>query len=348
MRYHGGRESGGLDFSVNLNPLPPPAGVTDALRGCLSEEAARAYPDYEYRDLVEAIRSFYGCDEVVPLNGSSEGLLLAALAAGARRLVVVQPSYGEHRDLAEALGIRYDPLPMDLRESALEFALDPGRLRGACDDPDALIALTNPNNPTGSFLDPREIEELASGCRSWILLDEAYAELSDAYPGIAPPRGERLVVLRSLTKWLSVPGLRIGFATAPRGLARRMDALRSTWNVNSVADCFVRRSLTGEGPALLSYITRTREYVSMERSRVSGRLMDLGLAPFRGSANFLLIRSREPVDGPIERLRSRGISVRDARTFEGLDRTFFRAAIRSRADDDALLEALGEVFGAGR
>ena len=308
------------------------------LRGCLAEDIVRGYPDYEYRSLKAAIGSFYDLDHVVPLNGSSEGVLLALVATGSRRIIAVQPSYGEYRDLAEAMGIRYEHI--DMRVSGSRFVLDLDALRPRCIDPEAIIVVTNPNNPTGSFLDPRELEAFASECRSWILLDEAYAELSDAYPGIRPPTGDRIVVLRSLTKWLSVPGLRIGFAAVGEELARRMDALRAPWNVNSSADCFARRALGELRDQLRSYITTSREYISVERSRMSGQMESIGLRPFEGSANFLLVRSSRPTDGLAAYLRSHGILIREAWTFEGLDRTFFRVAIRSREDDDALLAAL--------
>jgi threonine-phosphate decarboxylase len=326
---------------VNLNPLPPPPEAAEALRGCLSEDVARRYPDYEYSELREALRSFYGVDEVVPLNGSSEGVLLAALAVRARTLVAVQPSYGEHRDLAEALGLRYEPLAMEMRGD--EFALDLGELEARCGDPGALIALTNPNNPTGSFVDPRALEDLAAGCRSWVLLDEAYAELSDAYPGLRPPVGDRLIVLRSLTKWLSVPGLRLGFAVAPREIAARMDALRAPWNVGSIAECFARRSLGSAAGAMYIHIIKSREYLSVERARLADRVRGIGLLPFRSSANFLLLMHRRSARPLVERLRARGINVREGWTFEGLDDRFLRVAVRSREDDDLLLGSLEEA-----
>ncbi|MGC8969240.1 MAG: pyridoxal phosphate-dependent aminotransferase [Conexivisphaera sp.] len=337
MRYHGGRGDG-LDFSVNLNPLPPPPEAAENLRRCLSEEAAGRYPDYEYRDLREAIRSFYGVDHVVPLNGSSEGILLAALATRARRLIAVQPTYGEHGDLAEVLGIRYDSVAM--RRGEREFSLDPGALEARCADPEALIYISNPNNPTGAIVDPRALGEIASGCRSWVLIDEAYAELSDAYPGVRPPEGDRLLVLRSLTKWLSVPGLRVGFAVAPREVARAMDALRAPWNVNSVAECFARSSLSGAREALLNHIIRSRQYVHVERSKMADRMSSLGLRAFRSAANFLLVETEGSARPLAERLGSRGIRIREAWTFEGLDERFFRVAVRSHEDNEVLLREL--------
>ncbi len=323
---------------MNVNPVPPPDEVSEVLRACLAENVVRGYPDYEYRDLKDAIGSFYDLDEVVPLNGSSEGVLLALVATRSRRIIVVQPSYGEYRDLAEAMNVRYEPVEM--RVNGSKFVLDLDAVRPRCADPEAIVVVTNPNNPTGGFLDPRELEGLASECRSWILLDEAYAELSDAYPGIRPPTGDRVIVLRSLTKWLSVPGLRIGFAAVEGELARRMDALRAPWNVNSAADCFARRALGEFRDRLRSYITISREYISVERSRMSGRMKSIGLQPFEGSANFLLVHSPWSTDGLAAHLRSRGILIREAWTFEGLDRTFFRTAVRSREEDDALLAAL--------
>ncbi|PMP94261.1 MAG: hypothetical protein C0167_04225, partial [Nitrososphaera sp.] len=104
--------------------MPPPDEVSEVLRACLAENLIRGYPDYEYRDLKDAIGSFYDLDEVVPLNGSSEGVLLALVATRSRRIIVVQPSYGEYRDLAEAMNVRYEPVEMSVDGSKFVLDLD--------------------------------------------------------------------------------------------------------------------------------------------------------------------------------------------------------------------------------
>lgn len=347
MRVHGGRIRAVLDFSVNTNPLGPPQELLEILGGlCSSGALIERYPDYEYRALREALSEFYSIDHslIVPLNGSSEALPLVVLALRPRRIVSLEPTFGDHRILCESLGIECSPLFQ--RDLGDRFSAMPEDLEKACRDVDALIYMSNPNNPTGSYIDSGEIIDLASRCRARMLVDEAYAELCDRCDRKLGEPYEGLIVARSLTKWLSAPGLRIGFLASSRAIARVIDSIRPPWNVNSIAECSITALLKGYGDRMGEFIERSRVYIASERGFLSEALSRAGLHIYESSANYLLARIPGDVDTDLllERLLGRGVSVRDCRSFAGLGRGYIRISVRRRADNARLAEILSEIL----
>jgi histidinol-phosphate/aromatic aminotransferase/cobyric acid decarboxylase-like protein len=141
-----------------------------------------------------------------------------------------------------------------------------------------------------------------------------------------------LIVVRSLTKLWSLPGIRAGYALAPPELVERLGAVRQPWSVGAVA-C-----------AALEWCARDRETPDRVAGEVAEAREDLlaglrahGLNAFPSVANFVLV---EVPAGTIETLARCGIAVRPAASFPGLDDRYVRIAVRPRSDTDRLLEAL--------
>ncbi|MEM3980758.1 MAG: aminotransferase class I/II-fold pyridoxal phosphate-dependent enzyme, partial [Ignisphaera sp.] len=173
----------------------------------------RSYPDYQYKDLRKSIAIFYNCvpENVVPTNGAAEAINLIILAAKPRKLLVVEPSYGEYEELAKVLGIDY--VDVYHRRTVSKFYIEFNDLKNFCEDEETLIVITNPNNPTGSYITIDALFYELENCKAKVLIDEAYTELCSCCPiEVAKNIPKNFSIVRSLTKWLSVPGLRIGFA----------------------------------------------------------------------------------------------------------------------------------------
>jgi len=343
MRVHGGARWARLDFSANINPLAPPEEARNALTRCVGGGVLDSYPDYEYRGLREAIAGFYGVEpsHVIPTAGASEAINLAVVAVRPRRIVVLEPSYGEYEDLAGVLGAEY--VPVYYRRVGDSFEADLTLLEPFCGDPRTLIVVTNPSNPLGIYVDRRVLADFVDGCRAWVLLDEAYAELCDTCPIDVGGVPSNAVVVRSFTKWLGFPGLRAGFLySGSRELVRRIDVLRPPWNVNALAECVIVDMLGGGG--LRKFIEASREYIRVERGRLANALRGLGLRVFNSVTNFLLVeagRGAELVEG----LARLGIAVRGCASFKGLGPSYIRVAVRRREENDELLRALRSLLG---
>lgn len=350
LRSHGGRPpQGTLDFSTPLNPLGPPPQLVEAI-GRLARDAYRYYPDYEYKEFKEAIAGYYGLDpeKIVPLNGAAEAFYLALAALRPGTLISVEPTFGDHSLAIAQLGITWVTAPLTQGDSS--YMLDPAAV---CNLPynirrGSLLLVSNPNNPTGSSAPPNIILEVAECMEEGvILIDEAFMDLSPARNssllGRAP---DNVVVVRSLTKSLAIPGLRAGFAyTENRRIVEALDALRQPWNVNTLAARVIIEALMNLSKDIKRHLDDSKELVLREASWLRARLDGLGLVVYETQAPFLLVhhpRARHP---ELQReLNKRGIHVRDASSFTYLTPYHSRISVRVRRENELLLRAFNRVL----
>lgn len=300
-RSLGTDEGGFLDFSQNINPLGPPPGALEAARAAIS--STTVYPDSGYSALRRSLADYMGVDagHVLPTNGGAEALFLAALGlarAGARRAIILEPTFSEYAAAARAAGLEVVRRPA-WREAGDRFALNHDALEGlgASD----VVFLCNPNNPTGSGLSRDEILRAAGTVReagATLIVDEAFA---DFVPGIsiADQAGPGLVVARSFTKFFAIPGLRLGcLVTSEPGW---YGAVQPSWPVNAAAEAAGISAASD-----VKFARRSIRLVSELRDGLRAALGEmLELRVYEGSANFLLVRG--PTGMP-ERLARRGSS----------------------------------------
>jgi threonine-phosphate decarboxylase len=147
----------------------------------------------------------------------------------------------------------------------------------------------------------------------------------------------RMLVLRSLTKFYSLPGLRLGWAGGAPPTIARLAALREPWSVNALAQAAGLASLEDRAFAL-----RSREMVAALREAFAEDLAGIGgVMVFPSSANYLLLRLAAPVAGAVAgRLAAERILVRPCANFVGLDERFLRLAVRGVEENRALVGAL--------
>jgi threonine-phosphate decarboxylase len=329
----------GLDFSVTVNPLGPPPSVVQALRDGLG--AIARYPDPECRQLAERLALRHGCDrnQVIVGNGANDLIYALTRAVRPRRVAIAEPTYTEYLRAALLAGAEVTHW---LAEGE-DFEPEPFDPEGA-----DLLWICNPNNPTGRLWPAPEVLAcwIGNHQRTLFVVDEAFLPL--ALPGrggksLIPAVGRlaNLVVLRSLTKLYALPGLRLGYALASPGWAERVRAQVVPWSVNALAQVAGRAALADEG-----YCARTGAWLQSEALTLAERIGRASprCRPVPSGTSFVLIR----LDGLTSsaaagRLRDRGITVRDASNFVGLDERFLRVAARTAEANRRLLEALAST-----
>ncbi|MFB6083245.1 MAG: threonine-phosphate decarboxylase CobD [Halorientalis sp.] len=313
-----------LDFSANTNPQYPEA-VSRIYETALP--TAREYPADDYAPFRVAAGEYVGCDpeSVIPTAGGLAAIRLAmgtAVRSG-ESVLVPAPTFGEYAREVRLQGGEPEFVPHDEPLDA-----DPAD--------HALVAICNPNNPTGELYDADRLRAYADRCRAAdtvLLVDEAFLDFTED-PSLAGEPG--VIVARSLTKMFGLPGLRAGFAVATGDLRERLAAARLTWSLSEPAAAVGTHCMNQS-----EFVAETRQRVARERPRMAARLSDR-FDVFDSDAPFLLCDagSSEAVDDVIEEAREHDIAIRDARTFRGLD-SHFRVAVRMPAEDDRLLAALG-------
>jgi len=333
-----------LDFSANINPLGPPEWLRAVISRALDDVVH--YPDPESEALVQAIAEKHdaGTEGIVAGNGSSEIFSVLPRVLSATRALIPVPSYSEYAGSARQAGL-------EIREVVLSesdgFAVDLVELGAAIEGND-LVYLGQPNNPTGRPIDPDELRSLARGHpTATFIVDEAFADFVTSIDSLVRDRPDNVVVLRSMTKFFAIPGLRLGYAVAGPSLAAALRQLLAPWSVNSLAQAVGEAALRDE-----DYATRTNEVVAEEREWLSESLQNIGeLHVYPSVANFLLLRiDRNDIDAPelAERVLKHGIAVRVCDNFGGLDKRFFRVAVRTRKENEQLSDALSDSLGRAR
>ena len=330
-----------LDFSANTNPL----GTPPAVRQAVVESAAllNQYPDPCCRALVAALAGF----EQVPQDyilcgcGAAELIFSFCAAVKPRRALELAPTFSEYATALEAMGSAVDRYPL---EAVNDFSLTEGFLPFlAAGQWDALF-LCNPNNPTGQTIPHALLEEVLGLCREKgmrLFVDECFLDLTDGGRDLSLKPllagHPELFLLKAFTKSYGMAGLRLGYClSADSKLLRAMGRAVQPWNVSLPAQAAGVAAL-GE----TAFLERARGLVLRERAYLRRGLEKLGLYVCPSQANYLLFSAPAPLFQP---LLERGILIRDCANYPGLGPGWYRAAVKRRRENQALLAALRELL----
>lgn len=329
-----------IDFSANLNPLGPPAWLSDWLSGAADRLAAYPNPDDETPARAIAERDGVLPEQVLVTNGGAEAIYLAAALHAGGRALVIEPTFSEYRLACAHYGLSVESLR--LRGESFELDVDAAeRAMAGTTRPAALLFLGRPNNPTGTMVAAETIERLlARGLETGttLVVDEAFIDFSDEQ-ALTPllAGASNLLLLRSLTKLYDLPGLRLGYMLGSPSLVQGARDLQMPWSVNALALGLVAPLL-----ADADYLSRTRTWLAGVRPGVPDAVRALGYRVPATQANFMLLDGRDAAEAEalFAFLLRRGLLARHTHNFAGLDGRWLRLALLDSADNACLLEAL--------
>jgi len=331
LRHHGDAETGAamLDFAVNVYDGPRPPWLDRVLHDAV--DAAGSYPDA--LPAARALAQRYGrqLDEVLPTAGAAEAFTLIARARAWQRPVVVHPQFTEPQAALEQAGHKVTEVLCRPEDG---FVLDPAAVP---DDAD-LVILGNPTNPTGVLHPAAVVTALLRPGRT-VVVDEAFMDVVPGEPAsLLRERRRGLVVVRSLTKHWSIPGIRAGYVVGDARVLVDLRAQQTPWSLSSPAIAAILACLRGQA----GDEARTRaDAIARWREELERGLRGRGIDAIPSQASFVLARLGR---GTRERLRAHGIAVRRADTFPGLDDTWARIAVRPPDRTRRLLAALDALL----
>ncbi|MDO9356081.1 MAG: bifunctional adenosylcobinamide kinase/adenosylcobinamide-phosphate guanylyltransferase, partial [Solirubrobacteraceae bacterium] len=337
LRTHGDTlvREGDADHAVNVVAAGPPAWLTDALAPVLTDGLTR-YPDVSpAQDALTRVFVGRPSDEIVVTNGAAEALWLLPAALRPSLVVCLHPLFTEAEAAMRAAGV---PVIRVMRDPAGDFAIDPAAVPADAD----VVLVGNPAAAAGTIAGRETILALRRPGRT-IVVDEAFMDLVDGdETSLALERADDLIVVRSFTKSLSVPGVRVGCALAGPRLAARLREVQPPWSVNAfaIAGLIALANHSGE-------LDERARQARAEREHLVSLLTPMqGLTIWPSATNHLLVRV-EQGQGPavLTGLRDRAIAVRPCGSFPGLTDDHFRITARDAAANVRLVDALLAVLG---
>ena len=333
-----------IDFSASINPL----GCPDVVRKAVAEQFndIQHYPDSQCNDLRKAIAERTPCNEsnVIIGNGSNELFYLIPRALQPKKGVLLQPTFAEFSDAFSNSNIDVIEIINDDKDFPVINTNIP-RLKSV---EECMVFLCNPNNPTGQLTRKEDIIELVKdNPKHMIVIDEAFMDFiedDEMYSVIKEaPLMNNLIVVRSLTKFYGFPGLRLGYLVSNESIVNKLMRYKEPWTVNTIAQVAGLAAINNK-----EFATNTRQYVSVEKTFLYDGLTTIkGIHPFQPTVNFILVKieDRKKTSSAIQDvLMKNNILIRNCSNFKGLDETYFRVAVKTRKQNQKLLDALKSVM----
>jgi histidinol-phosphate aminotransferase len=326
-----------VKLASNENPLGMPASARHAIALAASELGR--YPDANGFELKRALAARYQvAEQCITLgNGSNDVLELVArtLVGKDDEVIYAQYSFIVYALATQSIGAKAVVVP------AKDYGHDLTAMAEAVTAKTRLIFIANPNNPTGTYLKPAQIEAFMETIpsRVVVVLDEAYNEY------LAPElqfdssqwlkRFPNLVVSRTFSKAYGLAGLRVGFALGSVELTDLMNRVRQPFNVNSLAQAAAVAAL-----ADIDFLKRSAAINREGMALLEHGFEDLGLSFVKSYGNFVLVKVGD-ARAINERLLQAGVIVRPVAGY-GLPE-WLRVSIGLPAENQRFLDALRQI-----
>ncbi len=333
-----------IDFSASINPLGVSKKVKAALRGNIKYLCN--YPDPETLRLREYIGRYHNIPPEMVLcgNGSTELIYLIARALRPERVLIPAPAFSEYERacrMSNELGVmsyvferknNFDIRPDDFIK-AIEDMRDTGH---------NAAFLCNPNNPTGRLLKRNEVMKIAEAAKRaacCLIVDEAFIDFCPEHTVVNEvQKNPYLIVLRSITKFHALPGLRIGYGVFPLHIIGKIKEYKEPWSVNSLAERAAIAALKD-----MKYREETIRVIRKEKQFLIKSFEKLGIEFLDSAANFYLLKIANAGD-IYHALKTRGVLIRDCSNFKGLDSTYIRVAVKSHKENMRLIKELSGLL----
>ncbi|OVE74867.1 cobyric acid synthase CobQ [bacterium E08(2017)] len=308
-----------LDFSVNINPIGSPNCVAQILARGL--DLVQGYPNVHADEAEASLADAHGvCRESIIIgNGSTELFGWIMLALKPETAGWNDPCYSGYEEVCRA----YSVGRVDVDDAAIMF-------------------IGSPNNPTGELTDPDDIIGMAKAKpERYLIVDESFMDFvtdSDKASVIGRDLPPNLIVVKSLTKFFAIPGLRLGMLCAHPDTAEKIKRVRLPWTINALAQEVACRLYDDR-----SYIEESLRTVAACRDYLLERLGELdGWKPLPSEANYVVVQLPDGISsiGLQKQLMKKGILIRSCKNFEGLGDSYIRLAVRPKDETDELFAAI--------
>ena len=331
------------DLSENVNAFGFPAAIKEKWHQLLHHIVTYPHPEAEPLRTLLAQKHHVKRENLLIGNGAAELLTFFAGRFTNQKVIIVHPTFSEYKTTLEAQKAKLLELVV---ENITDYQLPIEKIKKQMKDA-ACLYLCNPNNPTGSLIPKKTIEELliygeAVGCE--ILVDEAFMDWTDETQSVIPliEQYSNLTVLRSMTKMYGIAGIRLGYFIGRKELVEELNNKLPHWHVNALAIeigkwCLEDEAFRHESIAKHAEIKARLEHYLLEKQCI---ITD-------SATNFLCFQLKEP-----EKTRDfyfyclrKGVVLRHTENFYGMDGKWLRIGIKRKEAMEKFQQVMDEWYG---
>lgn len=344
-----------IDFSANINPLGMPESAKEAIVNNL--DAVEKYPDITYFELRNSIRDFENSkihneelkinnEEIILGNGAAEVLFNIVKAIEPKEVLIPAPTFSEYEEAVDAVDGKVN---LYYLKEENQFTIQEDILDCINEKMD-LIFICNPNNPTGVITDKNLLKKILYKSlenNAYVVIDESFLHfIKEDFSMITFIKNyKNLIIIKSLTKFFAIPGIRIGYGlNSDKMLLEKVNRITPAWNINILAEEAVKSALKDN-----KYIEASIEFMKKEKDYLYNEIKEIyGIKAFKPSVNFIFFKldSKEGLlDMDIKnKLIEKNILIRSCSNYHGLDNTYYRIAVRNHKDNIVIVNTLKEIL----
>lgn len=327
-----------IKLASNENPIGPSPKAVEAIKKNLS--LINRYPDssgfYLKMRLAKALN--IETSNIVLGNGSDEliDIIIKTFLEEDEHIITADVTFLEYKLISSVNGRRVVTVPLKY------FKYDLEAIKNKLDKKTKAIFISNPNNPTGTYVTGLELEDFMRDLPEKLLLvlDEAYdtfIDVDDFPNGLSYIQNRNVIVLKTFSKSYGLAGLRIGYALARAEFICAMETVRQPFNVNSLAQAAAACALEDK-----RFLDKTRKTILEGKNYLYDCLNRLGLAYVPSVANFILIDVGKDGLTLFKALLKYGVIVRDMKQY-GL-KNFIRVTIGTKKENESFIKVLKKVL----
>jgi len=328
-----------IKMASNENPLGPSPKAVSAIRKNLS--VLNRYPDSQGFYLKRRLAKFLKLEpaNLVLGNGSDEliDVIIKTFVEEDENIITADVTFLEYEIIAQINNRRLIKVPLK------DFRYDADAIKKRIDEKTKLIFIANPNNPTGTYVNKGEIENLINGLPPNVLLvlDEAYDTFIDVkdFPNGLGYIDKNVIILKTFSKAYGLAGLRIGYAVTKPEFAVSMEKVRQPFNTNLLAQAAAIAALDDK-----EFLVKTRKIILEGKRYLYDALDELELEYVPTVTNFILIDVGRDCIEVFKEMLKYGVIVRDMKQY-GL-KNFIRVTIGTPGENKKFVDVLKKSLAA--
>ena len=333
-----------IDASASIVPFKLPKKLNKYLINSIKNGSIKSYPDRSYYEVKNSIAKWHNIDPsmILPGNGASE--LFTWVARDASLIGISSlpsPGFGDYQRALKCWNASYIHTPIPLywtNRNPQSFPIKPKT---------HVLWITNPHNPTGQLWSRSSIEKLLTNYKL-VICDEAFISITPGGENQSiidlTKNHKNLIVIRSLTKFLGIAGLRIGYVVTNSDRLLKWEEIRDPWPVNTLA-INATNMIMKDFKMHKKRLNKIHRWVKEEGNWLHKNLSDFStIKPLPTTTNFQLIKSNSSILNLVENLKKRGVLLRDCRSFINLGENWIRISLQKRKQNVQILNTLKDYI----